>query len=268
MAGPSFAGQLPSLVASDVQLAAALDLAGWPRGNLAVMIAIGLAESGGNVFAVSAAPDGSHGLGAWQIEYPTNSDVFTQYAPEPYNWAHVTLNAAMAKSMYAKQGYGAWSSYTSGRYSQFMARGNAAAAQVPANGSALNLFAASGPSGPDYTILQPLMNTTVTVGTKSGTYGSLTSGPISVSVGNSVLNGIDSAVSAVSSTATLAADTVKFMAWITTPANLWRVVEVVGGSVMLMAGLYIMARPAVAPVVQGAGAAGKVVTRVAEVAAA
>lgn len=87
-----------------------------------IMVAIALAESGGNYKAHNPRPpDDSYGL--WQINMygslaaarrvqfgiKKNSDLFNPYA-----------NARAANAILATQGFGAWSTYTDGKYQKYM----------------------------------------------------------------------------------------------------------------------------------------------------
>lgn len=86
----------------------ALLAAGFTRVQLPVMIAIGLAESGGDPTAEHVNADGSIDYGAWQINSVHGFDVtslLTLYG-----------NAKAAKAVYDQQGYGAWTVFRTGTY--------------------------------------------------------------------------------------------------------------------------------------------------------
>lgn len=95
------------------QLEGLWDKAGGPRDMAAVMAAIAEAESSGNADAHNAS--GASGL--WQI----------LGLPFPGNPFDALTNARMAVSKYMSQGLGAWTTYTSGAYRQFLN------GKVPAN---------------------------------------------------------------------------------------------------------------------------------------
>jgi len=105
--------------------------AGFTSQQAVTMTAIGLAESGGNICAISGLAsngDGSRGYGLFQIEWPTHAGLFpgngsTQNAGGPgIGWIVPNNNAKMAKSVFDSQGFGAWSTYKSGAYLAFMGR--------------------------------------------------------------------------------------------------------------------------------------------------
>lgn len=79
------------------------------------MAAIALAESSGNPSALNATDNNGtqSSYGLWQISTGTHA------APSP-SWADPNTNAALAVQKYATQGLGAWGTYTSGIYKQFL----------------------------------------------------------------------------------------------------------------------------------------------------
>lgn len=86
--------------------------AGGPPGVAQTMAAIALAESGGQVGAVNSS---SGAAGLWQI-LPS--------AHPQFNVSRLTsdpmYNAKAAVAVYKSQGFGAWSTYTSGAYQQYL----------------------------------------------------------------------------------------------------------------------------------------------------
>jgi hypothetical protein len=89
-----------------------------------LMAAIALAESSGNPSAVNATDNGGtqSSYGLWQISTGTHA------APSP-DWADPTVNARLAIGKLNGQGLGAWGTYTSGAYRQYL--GGASAASLP-----------------------------------------------------------------------------------------------------------------------------------------
>ena len=83
--------------------------AGGPKPLAPIMAAIAMAESGGNPSAQN--PSGATGL--WQI----------LGNPFPGNALDPATNAQMAVAKYHSQGLGAWTTYTSGAYKQFLQGG-------------------------------------------------------------------------------------------------------------------------------------------------
>jgi hypothetical protein len=111
---------------SDTTIAAAAVHAGLsgcrgvPTGT---WVAIALAESQGKTGAHATVGENSRGL--WQINLRVHSGWVGNR-----NLYDVTTNAWAAKRVCEMQGPTAWSTYTNGRYWQYLGRGYAAAAQV------------------------------------------------------------------------------------------------------------------------------------------
>lgn len=95
-----------------------------------LMAAIALAESSGNSSAYNPVEcsSGSHAEGLWQICMPLNS----QYVPGG-NANDPASNAAAAVAIYKAQGLGAWATYTSGAYKQFMQGSTTPDTNVPSS---------------------------------------------------------------------------------------------------------------------------------------
>jgi hypothetical protein len=89
-----------------------------------LMAAIALAESSGNADAVNNADNGGtqSSYGLWQISTGTHS-------PPAANWNDPVENAHLAIGKLNSQGLGAWGTYTSGAYRQYL--GGASAASLP-----------------------------------------------------------------------------------------------------------------------------------------
>jgi hypothetical protein len=89
-----------------------------------LMAAIALAESSGNPEAVNATDNGGtqSSYGLWQISTGTHT-------PPASNWNDPTVNAHLAIGKLNSQGLGAWGTYTSGAYRQYL--GGASAASLP-----------------------------------------------------------------------------------------------------------------------------------------
>jgi|1185.fasta_scaffold06180_3 hypothetical protein len=115
---------------SDSQIAAFAKQAGVKGDNLAIAVAVALAESGGDTESHNPIPpDDSYGL--WQINF------FGGLARERKAWFGVTNLFALydpalnAKYMYRLSNGGtnwtAWTTYTSGKYRVYLARGKVAA---------------------------------------------------------------------------------------------------------------------------------------------
>lgn len=80
-----------------------------------LMAAIALAESSGNPAAVNNADNGGtqSSYGLWQISTGT-------HAPPSPNWADPVVNAHLAIGKLNSQGLGAWGTYASGAYRQYL----------------------------------------------------------------------------------------------------------------------------------------------------
>ena len=98
--------------------------AGWRGGDIAVAVAIALAESGGRTDIVNTAgnhPQNSRDRGLWQINdywHPEVTDV-QAFSPEG--------NAQAAHRIYLREGWTAWSTFTLCRYLDWLGRGQVAA---------------------------------------------------------------------------------------------------------------------------------------------
>ncbi len=127
-AGPASAATTSSV--SDVtiaRLAANAGLPGCSGGPLSTWVAVALAESGGNTYAHASVGEDSRGL--WQINMRAHAGWVggrNLYDPSTNAWA--------ARQVCAGQGLSAWTTYTSGSYYRFLARGQAAAAAVSGGG--------------------------------------------------------------------------------------------------------------------------------------
>jgi hypothetical protein len=115
---------------SDAQIAGHAKSAGVTGENLAIAVAVALAESQGNTLAHNAVPpDNSYGL--WQI------NMLGSLGPARRKEFGISTNDALydpgtnARAMYKISGGGKswspWTTYTSGKYRVYMARGRTAA---------------------------------------------------------------------------------------------------------------------------------------------
>lgn len=117
--------QSTSTRVSPAQMAVALRRAGFPIPQIPVMVAIGLAESGGNVLAENHSNrNGTVDYGVWQVN--------SVHGFNPATLLTLDGNAAAAKTVYDKQGLGAWSTYNSGSYRPFLTAGTAGASSPDA----------------------------------------------------------------------------------------------------------------------------------------
>ena len=95
-------------------MADALTAAGFNAAEIPVGVAIGLAESSppGNTDSQHVNTDGSVDRGVWQIN-SINSDVIAREGGNPFD---LYACARMARDIYLRQGWQAWSTYNSGKY--------------------------------------------------------------------------------------------------------------------------------------------------------
>lgn len=100
------------------QIAAAAKAGGFPDNEVAIAVAIAMAESGGDPRAHNPVPpDNSYGL--WQINMlgKMGADRRAQFKLENNEALfNPTINARVAYSIRRTQGWNAWSVYTSGKY--------------------------------------------------------------------------------------------------------------------------------------------------------
>src|SRR6185437_11657320 len=91
--------------------------AGGPKSLAPLMAAIALAESSGNPSALNKTDNNGTqtSVGLWQVSNGTHN--------YPAAWTTPEGNAAEAVAKYKSQGLGAWGTYTSGAYLQYL-KGN------------------------------------------------------------------------------------------------------------------------------------------------
>lgn len=108
-------------VLTDNQIASNAKWGGWSsQGEIAIAVAVALAESGGRSDAVSPPNrNGTVDYGLWQVNSVHGYDPKSLLVP--------TQNATAAHAVYRAQGWKAWSVYNSGKYLIYMTRGRAAA---------------------------------------------------------------------------------------------------------------------------------------------
>lgn len=212
--------------------------AGGSPGMANMMAAIAMAESTGNVGAVSPKnSDGTVDQGLWQINSSHTQFDPTKLVTDPL------YNAQAAVSVYKSQGLGAWSTYTNGAYQQFL--GTAAASQYsltrPGGGSGSGGGSSSG--GDIVTALD-------SIGTQQSTVLPVASGGIrtiglfgwlgEIFAGVPVTSDVPdplAPIHAVESAAGTTADFFKAILWILNPVNILRMVEFLVGLGIMMFGI-------------------------------
>lgn len=115
------------VVGTPVQIAAVASLAGFTGQNLTIAVAVALAESGGNAYAISPAKD----YGLWQINYSAHKDLFNAHQTTT-SWADPQVNGADAISVFRAAGnkWSPWVTYWTGAYFVHMGTAQTAVAQL------------------------------------------------------------------------------------------------------------------------------------------
>jgi hypothetical protein len=111
-------------ILTDRQIAGAAAGAGFTGTDVAMAVAIALAESGGNTGATNFNTNGSTDYGLWQIN-TVHPDLLASG-----DWQNPDDNARMAHSVFATAGssWTPWSTFNNNAYIPFQTRGDAAAA--------------------------------------------------------------------------------------------------------------------------------------------
>lgn len=110
---------------SKAHLTAILQRNGWPANLAPTAAAVSMAESGGDenvVNPTACSPDGDHAVGLMQVctvnvgiaGFSSDKDTFKKQMQNYDN------NAKAGYAIYQSQGWGAWSTYTSGAYKKHM----------------------------------------------------------------------------------------------------------------------------------------------------
>lgn len=98
--------------------------AGFPEANRQTMVAIAMAESGGDTGAINTSnSNGSVDRGLFQIN--------SIHGYEPSSLFDAKINTAAARSIYDSQGITAWSAYNNGSYLQYMGDANVTGGGAP-----------------------------------------------------------------------------------------------------------------------------------------
>ena len=122
---------------SDAEIAGYAKAAGVSGDNLAIAVAVALAESGGNTDAHNAIPpDDSYGL--WQINMLGSMGTARMKQFGLSAKSDLFNPATNAKAMFQISGGGTnwkpWSTYTSGKYRVYLSRGKSAAGNPASSG--------------------------------------------------------------------------------------------------------------------------------------
>lgn len=207
-------------MASGVQVAKAAHSAGFPDSELVTAVAVAYAESTFNANATHKNSDGSTDYGVWQIN-SSHKDILGSG-----NWASLGDNAKMARAVWQAQGWNAWSVHKPSDaigYARYQAAIPAAIAFV-----------------------------TVGVGPAAAAAGT---GGAAAGEAQGVIGAGEDALNTASE---IAREPLTVLHWLTQPESWLRIATVVIGGALVIAGLYLFARPIIAPVER---VATKVVTK-------
>lgn len=211
--------QLPGAGSSpSVNLEQLWTQAGGPANVARTMAAIALAESGGRVSATHKNADGSVDRGLWQI----NS---SHAAYDPARLVSDPLyNARAAVAVYRSQGLGAWTTYSSGAYRQYLQRapGAVAAGVAPGTVPRTRPGGETTAGGNELAAWQDYLNPTEPFG------------PLGPALGFKPLLSFTGAADAIGS----GLDFLKWVAWLFHPRNLLRMVEFTAGSGLIVLGVW------------------------------
>jgi len=223
---------------SPEQIGAGALLAGWSQADLPTVIAVAMAESSGQANAIGPnVPNVGRAYGLMQIMWPLHKELFSG-GIESGRWMDAATNLQMARSVYSSQGWKAWEAYTNGRYRIYAGQAAAAASSLSrsvqaAGGNASNV--ANSVLAP----AQSRVNLAQQAWAKSlgGTAPQIAEGGV-LTTGPTDAAGVSQISVAEGPTTTGQL------------APLVRLLEVVGGAVLIGIGLYLFAKPVTDPVMK------------------
>ncbi len=217
--------------------------AGGPKAIAPLMAAIAMAESGG--IAGNTNPTDNSGTqtswGLWQISDGTHG---WSYGGDPYD---PVTNAKAAVMKYHSQGLGAWGTYTSGAYQQYL-KGN-----VPPSTGTISGGSAGGSIGQTAPIsssagfatyagfnmpggiLNPINDVESVVGDVGGLIKN------AFGWGNAAVKSVPDAIKAISKAVGVIAEVFSGILWLLNPANDLRVISAFVGLIVLSVAIYLVA---------------------------
>jgi lysozyme-like protein len=206
---------------TDNQRATWAKQAGFPDNQIATAVAVSIAENrSGAIDAVGGPnPNGTYDYGMWQINEGAHLGLFERF---PRWWS--VENANMAKAVWDGAGgsWNPWTTFRTGAYKAYMARGEKAAKEAPAGGT--------GQTDPNEEWDIPGISDQIDALTAVA----------------EVLRGIGNAVK------TAAGSLWKTGQWAANPNNWERVALVVAGGGLLIVGTTLLLKPVVQPIAQQA----------------
>jgi hypothetical protein len=156
--------------------------AGGSAAMAPLMAAIAEAESSGNPSNVN--PNDNNGTqssyGLWQISTGT-------HAPPSPNWADPVTNAKLAMAKLSSQGLGAWGTYTSGAYKQYLSASTTPDTNFTTSSTPTNAETASSASDPSTCLIGINASTGSTLGVSGPSFNTCF---LSKTQGRAVIGGL------------------------------------------------------------------------------
>jgi hypothetical protein len=207
--------------------------AGGSKALAPLMAAIGEAESGGWAGATNPTDNGGTqtSWGVWQISNGTHSSP----APGGQNVYDPLVNARLAVQKYQSQGLGAWGTYTSGAYQQFL-RGSV----PPSTGKIPGGTGGSGGSSGGATQTSSVFSAGLGLGTSIvGDVLGFAKIPVSILSGG--IKGATDFFNVIGAALSMVAKFFEGLLWLLNPANWLRMIAGFFGTILLFIALYLLA---------------------------
>lgn len=185
-------------------VAKAAKAAGFPDDQLVTAVAIAYAESSFNAAAVAHEPNGTYSYGLWQINSVHGYPELAAGGP----WQQPNVNAQLAKRVFDKQGWGAWSTFS------------------PSDPVGYARYTAARPAAVGYVA--------AAVGAKAAAAGALdTPGAVAAGIA-------DDAGAALTVAAEIAKEPLSVLRWLTRPDTWVRIAYVVAGGALVVGGVWLL----------------------------
>lgn len=221
--------------------------AGFDNNTAKIMGAIGMAESSGNAMAHNTnAATGDNSYGLWQINMlgsmgPSRRKSFgISSNDELFN---PSVNARAAYKIYKSQGLRAWSTYSNGDYKKYLGAAGGKSAGL-GNGYSRADYASYSTGGTTVDLTKAPAGTTqaawddlLRVFPPYELYKFFQGDPLP-----DIPEGLADFVPGLEGLSSIAKSVEKTTAWITTPSNWVRVLYVIGGGVVIVAGIAYLAK--------------------------
>lgn len=230
---------MPTL--SPMQTMAAAYLGGFRGNDLIVMTAIAAAESSYRTDVYN----GQCCYGLWQINCKPNAHGAKDICKNE-NWKNPVKNAAFAKQLKGSQGLGAWEVYTNGAYKQFLGQAQKAKTDLSNNCKSRQIGARTNPLGfvlgsvkTEQDCARDIIREAGFDPEGAGGYFGTTPGAIGEAVGG--VPDVGSAILAAIKAPVEFAN--RIGSWMSEPGNWLRVIGVIAGGALVVAGVGILAKP-------------------------